>query len=44
MKQMIDITAPAIKPERGGVHPLTQEIRKMEEIFESMGFEIADGP
>jgi phenylalanyl-tRNA synthetase alpha chain len=40
----IDITAPGKKAENGGVHPITKEIRKMEEIFQSLGFEIADGP
>ena len=40
----IDVTAPGKKAEKGGGHPLTREIRKMEEIFQSLGFEIADGP
>ncbi len=44
MNTKIDITAPGKKAEKGGVHPLTKEIRKMEEIFQSIGFEIADGP
>lgn len=39
----IDVTAPGVKPEKGGVHPLTKEIREMEKIFQSLGFEIADG-
>ena len=40
----IDITAPGKKAEKGGVHPITKEIREMEKIFTSLGFEIADGP
>lgn len=40
----IDITAPGKKMERGHLHPLTQATDKACDIFQSMGFEIADGP
>ena len=30
--------------ERGHLHPLTQAMDKAGDIFQSMGFEIADGP
>lgn len=40
----IDVTAPGKKLERGHAHPLTQVMRRMNEIFQSMGFEIAEGP
>ncbi len=43
-KTMVDVTAPGVKAQKGGVHPLTKELRRMENIFSSLGFEIADGP
>jgi phenylalanyl-tRNA synthetase alpha chain len=43
-KEIFDITIPGPKPSLGHLHPLTQAQRRMEEIFQSMGFEIADGP
>ena len=43
-KKFIDITAPGKKTEKGHLHPLTQAIDKFCDIFQSMGFEVADGP
>lgn len=43
-KGWIDVTAPGKKQERGHSHPLTQAIEKAAGIFQSMGFEIAEGP
>ncbi len=43
-KEWIDISVPGKKPELGHLHPLTQVKRKVEEIFQSMGFTIAEGP
>lgn len=40
----IDITRPGTKISRGNTHVLTQTMRRLEEIFTSMGFEIALGP
>lgn len=40
----LDVTAPGIKPPRGHLHPITLVMRKIEEIFQSMGFEIIEGP
>jgi phenylalanyl-tRNA synthetase alpha chain len=40
----IDVTAPGIKPPQGHLHPLTHIMRKIEEIFLSMGFKIVEGP
>ncbi len=40
----IDITIPGRKPSIGHLHPLTQTKRKFEEIFQSMGFSIIEGP
>ncbi|MCX6790892.1 MAG: phenylalanine--tRNA ligase subunit alpha [Candidatus Gribaldobacteria bacterium] len=39
-----DILLPGIKPEIGHLHPITKVKREAEEIFKSMGFEIAQGP
>ena len=43
-KEKIDITAPGKKIKRGHLHPLTIVQNEIENIFVSMGFEIADGP
>ena len=43
-KKFIDVTAPGKRMERGHLHPLTQAMDKAGDIFQSMGFEIADGP
>ena len=40
----IDVTEPSKKIELGSLHPITQIIREVEEIFLGMGYEIADGP
>lgn len=42
--ERIDVTIPAHKHQRGHLHPLTQIQNEIEDIFTSMGFEIADGP
>ena len=43
-KEWIDITAPGKKPILGHLHPLTQVKRKIEEIFQAMGFSVVEGP
>ena len=43
-KKLIDVTAPGKKVVKGHLHPLTQAIDKTCDIFQSMGFEVADGP
>lgn len=40
----IDITAPGTKLLQGHLHPITQLLRQTEEIFQSMGFEVVEGP
>ncbi len=40
----IDITIPGRKPDIGHLHPLTYTKRKFEEIFQSMGFSVIEGP
>jgi phenylalanyl-tRNA synthetase alpha chain len=43
-KEWLDITLPGKKPPLGHLHPLTQVKRKVEEIFENMGFSVVEGP
>lgn len=43
-KEWIDVTAPGKKQAIGRLNILSQTQREIEEIFKSMGFEIADGP
>lgn len=43
-KEFFDETLPAIRPLRGGTHPITQIIREITQIFARMGFETVDGP
>ena len=42
--EKIDVTIPAVKLRQGHLHLLTQVQNEIEDIFTSMGFEIADGP
>lgn len=42
--EWIDVTAPGKKQELGHLHILSQTQREIEDIFSTMGFEIADGP
>lgn len=42
--EWIDITAPGTKNVYGHLHPLSIVQRDIEDIFTTMGFEIADGP
>ncbi|MDZ7612063.1 MAG: phenylalanine--tRNA ligase subunit alpha [Candidatus Moranbacteria bacterium] len=43
-KEWIDVTAPGNKKRIGSLNILSQTQREIERIFNSMGFEIADGP
>lgn len=40
----IDVTMPSKKIDLGSVHPITQVVNDVKEIFIGMGYEIADGP
>lgn len=40
----IDVTMPSKKIDLGSVHPITQIINDVKDIFIGMGYEIADGP
>jgi len=43
-KEWIDITAPGKKIPIGHLHPITQVKKEVEEIFQSMGFSVVEGP
>ncbi|PIP22263.1 MAG: phenylalanine--tRNA ligase subunit alpha [Candidatus Nealsonbacteria bacterium CG23_combo_of_CG06-09_8_20_14_all_39_25] len=43
-EEWIDVTRPGKKLTLGHLHPLTQVKRKVEEIFQAMGFSVVEGP
>lgn len=43
-KETIDVTLPGKKSEKGGLHPLNTVLKDMINIFQSMGFDVVDGP
>ena len=43
-EEAIDVTLPGRGSDTGGLHPLTITIARIEEIFRSNGFDVADGP
>jgi phenylalanyl-tRNA synthetase alpha chain len=43
-REWIDVSAPGKKPLFGHLHPLTIAGRKVEEIFQGMGFSVIEGP
>lgn len=43
-KERIDVTMPGKNIELGSMHPITQVIEEVKEIFLGMGYSIADGP
>ncbi len=43
-QEAIDVTLPGRGRGTGGLHPLTRTIERIEAIFQSIGFDIADGP
>lgn len=42
--EAIDVTLPGRGAGRGGLHPVTLTIERIERIFASIGFDVADGP
>lgn len=44
VRQAVDITLPGRRPPIGHLHPITQTILEICDIFTSMGFQITDGP
>jgi phenylalanyl-tRNA synthetase alpha chain len=43
-QEALDVTLPGRGRERGGVHPVIRTWQRVEQIFRSIGFEVADGP
>ncbi|MCK4781697.1 phenylalanine--tRNA ligase subunit alpha [Candidatus Parcubacteria bacterium] len=43
-KDKLDITIPGKKIKKGHLHPITLTLRKIQEIFQNMGFSIIEGP
>jgi len=43
-EEALDVTLPGRGRGRGGLHPISRTWRRIEEIFGSIGFEVADGP
>lgn len=43
-KSKIDVTMPGTKREKGNLHPITKIWQEIEDIFLTMGFDIAEGP
>ena len=44
LRERLDVTLPGVPVSSGGMHPLTQVLREITEVFTTMGFEIAEGP
>ena len=42
--ETIDVSLPGRGPATGGIHPVIQTWQRVEAIFRSIGFEVADGP
>jgi phenylalanyl-tRNA synthetase alpha chain len=42
--ETIDVTLPGRGRSRGGIHPVIQTWQRVEAIFRSIGFDVADGP
>jgi len=40
----LDVTLPGRGPGTGGLHPVTRTLERIEELFYSLGFAVADGP
>ena len=43
-RESIDVTLPGRRQSGGGVHPVTQALRRMEQIFEAAGYAVVEGP
>ena len=43
-QESLDVTLPGRGPRLGGPHPVTRTLRRLEELFLRMGFQIAEGP
>ena len=43
-EEALDVTLPGRGLARGGLHPATRTLERVEALFRSIGFEVADGP
>ncbi len=43
-EKALDVTLPGRGQARGGLHPVTRTLERIEALFASIGFEVADGP
>ncbi len=43
-EEALDVTLPGRGEARGGIHPVTRTLERIEGLFRSIGFEVADGP
>lgn len=43
-KESLDVTLPGRGAGRGGMHPVTRTLERIEALFHSVGFEVAQGP
>ena len=43
-EESLDVTLPGRGETRGGLHPVTRTLERIEALFDSIGFEVADGP
>jgi len=43
-REWFDLTIPGIKPNLGHLHPLTQVLSEVKQIFNYLGYQVADGP
>lgn len=43
-QEALDVTLPGRGSSIGGLHPVSRTLERVEQIFRSMGFEVADGP
>lgn len=42
--ERIDVTLPGIAADTGRLHPITQVLRRLKEVFIGLGFDVVDGP
>ena len=42
--ESLDVTLPARTQGKGGLHPVTLTLNRIEQLFHSIGFEVAEGP
>lgn len=43
-REWFDLTIPGVKPEIGHLHPLTTVLTEVKQIFNYLGYQVADGP